>query len=475
MRGERRLSRRALLGGFATFPLIALVSSPPLIAACGGSRPPETPLAHLYGSEWVHGAYKLYSGKYADVQVSADEGSKDAYRVLAQKGIVALDALQSRDVPFFVRVDAGGSAFSIQRQVPERLMFTASMTDADRRAAEAAWKKARDHVHSDYEEVRRLDWALTRLLAQLQRTRSAIEEGRLEQYRLVDQLVELRKDPGGLPYALPFQVTAKDYEEILLLLVERLDDDRARLGRLEADIIAVGMTVRATDAGSATLAASIRKVLLAIVEDGTVPVREALFPADEGEKAGLLERGKALAAKIEASPEFDRWRTEEREKKLAAFGAFLHALDAMTGLPTSRIYRVVLDVWSGDRDYLGYLQKIASIAPFGGKVTAVINEAIDYTVKARKIAGTVVATVDSAKRTGSLSSDALVTAATEVATKEAKGLVLNTASRFAVERADKQLSFYTDDAEVKRVADALSETDLVQKAMPFIPVALPKL
>ncbi|MBX3259456.1 MAG: hypothetical protein KIS78_31830 [Labilithrix sp.] len=473
MSDPRRVTRRALLGGFATFPLVALVSSPALLAACG-SRPPETPLAHLYGREWVHGAYKLYSGKYADVQTSADESSQDAYRVLAQKGVVALDALQSRDVPFYARVDGGGRAFSIERKVPERLMFTAGMTDADRKAAEAAWKKARDHVHTDYEEIRRLDWALTRLLAQLQRIRNAIEEGRVEQYRLVEQLLELKKDPKGLPYELPFQVTVEDYEEILVLLVERLEDDRAHLAQIEADIIAVGMTVRATDAGSATLAASIRKVLLAVVEDSAAPARAPLFPADEGEKAKLLGAGRELVAKIEASPEFAKWRADEREKKLAAVGAFLQALDAMTGLPTSRVYRTVLDVWRGDHDYLGYLQTIVAIVPHGGKVALVINEAIEYTQKARKIAGTVMATVDTVKSAGSLSSDALVAAATAAATKEAKGLVLNTASRFAVERAEKQLSFFKDNAEIQTVTDALAQTDLVQKAMPTLPVGLPK-
>ncbi len=130
-----RPTRREILGGLATFPLIALVSSPPLIAACG-SRPPETPLAHLYGQEWVHGAYNLYSTKYAAVQTSADATSHDVYRVLAQKGIVALDALQSRDVPFYVRVDAGAQAFKIERQVPERLTYTAAMSDTDRKHAE---------------------------------------------------------------------------------------------------------------------------------------------------------------------------------------------------------------------------------------------------------------------------------------------------------------------------------------------------
>jgi hypothetical protein len=460
------ITRRNLLGGFATFPLVALVSSPALIAACG-SRPPETPLAHLYGREWVHGAYKLYSEKYVDVQTSADASSQDAYRVLAQKGITALDALQQRDVPFFAKVDGDGHAFSIQRKVPERLTFTADMTDADRKNAEVAWKKARDHVHTDYEEIRRLDWTLTRLLSQLQRIRNAIEEGRIEQYRLVEQLAELKKDAKTLPYELPYQVTGKDYEEILVLLVERLEDDRARLAQIEADIIAVGMTARSTDAGSATMAASIRKVLLAVVEDGTTEARAPLFPADEGAKAKLLDKGRALVAKIEASPEYAKWRADEREKKLAAIGGFLMALDAMTGLPTSRIYRTVLDIWRGDHDYLGYLQTVLAIVPHGGKVAAVINEAIEYTQRARKIAGTVVATVQSVRAGGA---EAIVAAATKEALKEGKTAVLNTASRFAVERAEKQLSFFKESAEVEKVTQALNDTEMMRKALPAVPL-----
>lgn len=86
-----------------------------------------------------------------------------------------------------------------------------------------------------------------------------------------------------------------------------------------------------------------------------------------------------------------------------------------------------------------------------------------------------VATVDTVKRAGSLSPDAIVAAATATATKEANGLVLNTASRFAVERAEKQLAFFKDNAEIQRVTDALGETDLVRKAIPSLPIALPKL
>jgi hypothetical protein len=460
------VGRRELLGGFATLPLVALVSSPPLLAACG-SRPPETPLAHLYGTEWVHGAYSLYATKYAAVQTSADASSQDVYRVLAQKGITALDGLQARDVPFYVRVDESAHAFRIERSVPERLTFTADMTDADRKSAEAGWKKARDHIHVDYEEVRRLDRALTLLLGQLQRIRNAIDEGKAEQYRIVEQLAALKKDPTTLPYQLPYQVTPKDYEEILLLLLERLEDDRARLGLLEADVIAVGLTVRATDAGSATMAASIRKVLLAVVEDGTPNPRPPTFPADENAKAKFLAAARVLQASIETSPEFNQWRAAEREKKLAALGMFLQGLDLMTGLPTSAVYRTVLDLWRGERDYLTYLKIAASLVPHGGAVARTIVDAIDYTVKARQVAGTVVAAV---KTVQSGSVDAIVAEAKAQAvaqvTAQAKGVVLNTASRFALDRADKQLSFFKDKAEVAKVTDALSQTSLVTQLIP---------
>ncbi len=456
------VTRRKLLGGFATLPLIALVSSPPLLAACG-SRPPETPLAHLYGHEWVQGAYKLYSTTYASVQTFADDTSHDVYRVLAQKGIVALDALQSRDVPFYVRVDPAAHAFAIERKVPERLTFLADMTDADRKNTEASWKKARDSIHLDYEEVHRLDHALTRLLGEVQRLRNAIEEGRVEQYRMVVQLAELKADSTRLPYELPYQVTPRDYEEILLLLLERLEDDRARLGVIESNVIAVGMTVRSTDAGSATMAASIRKVLLAVIEDGSQKPRDALFPVDQGERAKLLAAARVLQAKLEASPEFVAWRKAETEKKLAALGAFLHALDTMTGLPTSQVYRTVLNLWRGDHDYLTYLKTIAGFVPHGGAVARTIVDAIEYTDKARQVGSTVLGGV---KAVSSGSLDGALAQAKAQAAAQARGVVLNTSSRFALERADKQLSFFKDKAEIAKVNDLLAQTDLMKQAIP---------
>lgn len=433
-----KIARRALLGGFASYPLVLLVSSPPLLAACG-QRPPDTPLAHLYGKEWVHGAYSLYAKRYGEVQTAADTSSQDAYRVLAQKGVGALDALQAREVPFHVRVDPDAQRFAVQRNVPERLTFTADMNDAQRRAVEESWKRAREHIHTDYEEVRRLDWALTRLLEQVQRLRNAIEEGRIEQYRLVEQLLEL-----------------------LLLLLERLEHDRARLAELEADVVAVGMTVRATDANSATMAASIRKVLLAVIEDAATEARAPLYPPDEAERARLVEAGRALARRIEASAEFKRWRDEEREKQLAAIGVFLQALDQMTGLPTSQVYRTVLDLWRGDLDYLGYVKTALSLVPRGGALARVIADAIEYTEQARKIGGVVVATV---RASGSVSTEDLAAQATA----QAKGVVFNTASRFALERIDKQLAFFKDRAEVQKVTELLGETELMKGVMPKLP------
>ena len=77
--------------------------------------------------------------------------------------------------------------------------------------------------------------------------------------------------------------------------------------------------------------------------------------------AGSMGRNHArvLQAKIEGTPEFVAWKKAETEKQLAALGAFLQALDTMTGLPTSSVYRTVLNIWRGDHDYLSYLKTIA--------------------------------------------------------------------------------------------------------------------
>ena len=271
--------RRALLGGLITLAALPL---PQALVACA-NKPPEAPLAHLYGKEWVHGSYELYASKYSGVQSGAKDGAESAYKILAQKGVVALDALQARDVPFYMRVDPDGSTFAIERKVPERLMFTAEMSEADRQAATAAWNKAREHIHTDYEEIRRLNWAMTQLLQQTQHIRNAIEGGA---HRAVPA------DPAGhrarqgrrapVPAPLPGDAQGLHGQPAPPLL-ERLEDDRKKLEIMEASIVTVGLTARSTDAGSGTLAASIHKVLVAVMEDAdaTQPRPSAYPPTDQ--------------------------------------------------------------------------------------------------------------------------------------------------------------------------------------------------
>ena len=416
------LSRRRFLFALAAAPL----ATTPLACA---SRP-ETPLAHLYGPKWVSAAYEMHGQRYLDLQKGAESRAGDAYGVIAQKGVVALDALQSREVPFTIRVDDANDGFVLQRQVPERLTFTASMTEADRAAAEAAWDKAQAHLHTDYEEIRRLDWALTRLLGEIQSVRSAIEKGREERFKIARQLVAMKE--GELPFELPYQVTPKDYEMVLLLLLDRLDDDCHRLERTESSIVTVGLTARATDAGSGSLSSNLYKVLVAVTDDAkSSSPRPAQFPSDADERAKLVARGRALYAQILASPEYVRWEKEESTKSLEQVGGLLAVFDQITHLNTSAIYKQVLAFYRGDADYLSYLKTAVRLLPLGDSLGKTLTTAIETTEEARKI--------------------------------QSKGL-LNVATEYGRSRLDKQLAFYRDKTEVKTAEEALAATDLLSRA-----------
>ena len=469
-RGASAVDRRIFLFGVGT----SLIWLP----GCG--RPPETPLAHLYGKEWVHKSYEMYGDKYVALQTGAEASTQNAYKVLAQKGVTALDALQSRDVPFYMKVDASAQGFAIERHVPERLMFRAGMTDAQRQTATAEWEKAREFIHTDYEEIRRLNWALTTLLQQLQQVRGAIENGKVEQFQLVRQLAALGEGEKP-PYELPYQVTVKDYEAVLVLLLERLDDDAKRLARLETDIVAVGLTARATDAGSVSLAANIEKVLLAVIEDSEASApRASTYPQESDKRDPLLARGRELYQSIKASPEYIVWEKHERTKDFEQIGAFLQVFDAMTGLNTSAVYKQVLAVWTGDADYLSYVKTALGLLPFGGKLMAVVNQAVEYTEKARKVIETARKAVNTAEdviSTVKHAQDAMksgdplrgVDVKNELmkATKDA-GL-LNVGSKFALAKLDRQISFFKDRDEVKKVKEAMSQTRLMSAALPSIP------
>jgi hypothetical protein len=461
--------------------VLTLGTAPLWLPACAHRE--ETPLAHLYGKDWVHGAYEMYAGKYAAIQTSSEEASKNAYAMLARRGVTALDALQTREVPFFIRVDDGEKGFAIARNVPERLTFTADMTDADREAAQARWEKAREHIQTDYEDIRRLDWALTTLLGQLQRVRSAIDDGKIEQYRLVRQLTALSAGDKP-PFELPYQVSVDGYQDVLLLLLERLDDDSKRLARVESDIVTVGLTARATDSNSGSLAANLHKVLLAVVSDAeaTSP-RAASFPQGSDDRDRYLARGKEIYASIRATPEYVQWEKRESTKAFDQIGQMLTVLDAMTGLHTSAIYKQLLDIWRGDADYLSYLETLVKMLPGGSEVVKVANEAIELTEKARRIAGQVqkgIALAKTAIDTGRSAVDTakkMANGQVQVQVPDAQGVLqlakdsglLNAGSNFARSKLEKQLAFLKDQKELDEVKGLIGESSLVKSALPAIP------
>jgi len=81
--------------------------------------------------------------------------------------------------------------------------------------------------------------------------------------------------------------------------------------------------------------------------------------------------------------------------------------------------------------------------------------------QARQIGGTVVATVRPYKPAAA--SD-VIAAQVKAQVTQGKGVVLNTASRFAPSAPTRQLSFFKDKLEVDKVKDALDQTNLVRQS-----------
>jgi hypothetical protein len=440
-----RLPRRQWLQSALALPALSWSACTPA---------PRTPLAHLYGDKWVHGVYELYAGGYRDVQQGAQQQSFETYRVLAQKGIVALDALQLRGVPFFVRVTAGEGDFAIERKVPERLAFTAGMSEAQRKETTEAWNRAREHLHSDYEEVRRLNGALRTLLQQTRTVRNAIESGQIEQYRIVRKLDALAQG-GTPPFPLPYQVSSKDYEGVLLLLLERLDDDAERLRAMEAAMVSVGLIARATDANSGSLSENLSRVLLAVVEDSSaLQPRAALYPRAEDERMASSRKGQQLRDQLRASPGYKAWLQAERDREFEQIGSLISLLDQMTGLPISSVYRQVVEIWSGDADYLSYLNTLTSFIPGGSQVARTLTRAIDLTTQARGV------TAEIAAGHGPELLEALA--------KKKVGAVLNTQSQYAAARLQKQLAFFQTPRELDEARQELTRHPLLQGPLPAL-------
>jgi hypothetical protein len=420
-----RLGRRTFLAGVG-----GSIALGPL-AGCA-TAPKRPPLAHLYGDQWVQGAYGLYAKEYRGLTDDAQQASFTAYGTLARRGADALTGLQTREVPFSIRVQAGDRSFRVERDLPERLTFDASMTADDRARAQAAFAKAREHLHTDYEEIRKLDDSLTTLLAQVQRVRRAIDEGDREEFRLVRQIVQLRAGQEP-PFPLPYQVSRERYLDVLHLLLERLDDDTRRLASLEASMVTVGLVARATDRLSGSRAENLHRVLLAVDEDAAASEpRSVDYPGDETRRRAALERGRALVDEISKDPVYLQWEKRERTSELDRLGALIAVLDAATGLPVSSVYRQAIEIWRGEADYLSYLRTVARFLPGGSVIERTLVEAIAITEKARRVVGTVDAAL----------SGELLTAELQ---KRGAGLV-NTASAFGRDRLSKQLVFF-DQAE----------------------------
>jgi hypothetical protein len=416
-----RLGRRTFLGSLA-------ISAAGIGTNGCAAAPKRPPLAHLYGDQWVQGAYGLYAKEYRGLADSAEGASFVAYGSLAHRGADALTGLQAREVPFSVRVQAGDKSFRVERDVPERLTFDASMSADDRARAQAAFAKAREHLHTDYAEIRTLDGSLTTLLSQVQHVRRAIDEGDREEFRLVRQILQLRAGQEP-PYPLPYQVTRERYVEVLHLLLERLDDDTRKLASLEASMVTVGLVARATDRQSGSRAENLHRVLGAVAKDADATKDRPIdYPTDEALRQRALERGKALVEEISKDPVYLQWEKRERTSELDRIGSLITILDQATGLPISAVYRQAIEIWRGEADYLSYLRTVVRFLPGGSVVERTLSEAIAITEKAR----TVVGTVDAAL------SGELLQAELQ---KRGAGLV-NTANAFGRERLGKQLVFF---------------------------------
>jgi hypothetical protein len=280
------------------------------------------------------------------------------------------------------------------------------------------------------------------------RVRSAIDAGRIEQYKLVRRLGTLSAGDKP-PFDLPYQVSQDDYRDVLTLLVERLDDDGKRLQRLESDIVTVGLTARATDAGSGSLATNLHKVLLAVITDAPTygsasAPRSPTFPALDVDRTRLLAQGKELCASIQTTPAYVTWEKHERTRAFDQVGVLLQTIDAMTGLHVSVVYQQALDIWRGDADYFSYLKTIARMLPGGSHVAAVVDQAIALTEKARKIAG-------------------------QVQKGFGDGGLLNLGSDFARGKLGKQLAFFKNQREMDQIKGLVADSGLMKGALPDLP------
>jgi hypothetical protein len=354
---------------------------------CGCAHKQKTPFDHLYGEAWCQGVYQGYADQYEGVYRGAGESARGSYGYLVQEGVSALSRLQSRGTPFYVGIDQATSMFSIKREVPERLTFSADMTEADRQRATEEFERARAHLAEDYTDVQRLEHTLNGLLDTLTGVRSVIQRTEEETYNL-SWIRQSLKEEGIPPFELPYQVTLKRYDEVLVLLLARLDQDLNDLKTLESGIMTVVLAARATDSRSQSLAGNIEVAVLASVMDmenartrrlpSTMPTGEVWT-----QQAHL---GEAMFARVIADPGYQQYAAAKGSAGPDPIGAVLSIIDSIYGTHLAEAAVAVRNIIEGkDVDYLALLKGVASLAPRGTMVGDVLNKAVELTDKYRDV------------------------------------------------------------------------------------------
>lgn len=404
----------------------------------------DTPLDHLYGQEWVREVYRLYAGGYADIESKARASSNEAYGVVKKKGIGSLEALQTREVPFLYRASDDGDSYNIVRDVPERLTLTADMTAKERAQAQEDWQKAREHLHTDYAEIRKLNRATSRLFSEHQRLRHSIDAGVQEQFKITRQLGMMQDNARDLPFKLPYKVSRGDYGGILHLLMERLEADKKRIASVESAITSVGLQVRATDAGSGSLSRNVSPVLLAVARDAEAAVTPPVdYPASEDVRRGLVKKGKELRALVEETTEYQQWLRVQEQAEEVVVGGLIAVLERVTGLPISAAYREAQAIWRGEGDYLEHLRRLVKLIPGGSKLASAVEVGVELTERLRGAYREV--------------KDAVAHSDETIKTVRAHGtsFLVNAGSRYARDRLGKQLAFLESPSDLRRITNEL--------------------
>jgi hypothetical protein len=362
-----------------------------VLAGCAHKQ--KTPFEHLYGEGWCQGVYQGYAEQYDSVLTGAGVNVKQSYSYLVQEGVAALTRLQSRGTPFYVGLDDATGAFKIRREVPERLTFTAGMTEEDRRRATEQFELARAHIAEDYTDVQRLEHSLNGLLDTLTGIRGVIQQTEQETYNLSQIRQAMRE--GDLPFEMPYQVTPKRYDDVLVLLLARLDHDLADLRALESGILTVVLAARATDTRGQSLAGNIEIAVLASMQDQANSTAQRLPPAMPDGELWIAQHtaGEQVFTRIAADPAYQQFAAAKTAGP-DPIGAVLSIVDAAYGTHLAEAARAVRTmIEGGDVDYFALLKGVASIAPAGTVVGQVLDKAVTLTETYREV----VAKVDKAK------------------------------------------------------------------------------